>query len=71
VNDVALQETYLPEGTFTAGLAETIVPPESVFVLGDNRGNSTDSRVFGAVEIDSIVGQAFVRVWPLGAIGGI
>lgn len=71
VNGLALDEPYLPDGTFTAGLAETIVPPDSVFVLGDNRGNSTDSRVFGAVEVDSIVGQAFVRVWPLGDIGGL
>ena len=71
VNGVALEETYLPGGTFTAGLPETIVPPDSVFVLGDNRGNSTDSRVFGAIPIDTIVGQAFVRVWPLSAIGGL
>ena len=71
VNGVALEETYLPSGTFTAGLPETIVPQDSVFVLGDNRGNSTDSRVFGAIPDDSIVGQAFVRVWPLDTIGGL
>ncbi|MEM9033921.1 MAG: signal peptidase I [Actinomycetota bacterium] len=71
VNGAPLEEAYLPEGTFTAGLSETVVPADSVFVLGDNRGNSTDSRVFGAITIDSIVGQAFVRVWPLNSIGGL
>lgn len=71
VNDVAVEEDYLPAGTYTAGLAEVVVPGDSVFVLGDNRGNSTDSRVFGPIPIDSIVGQAFVRVWPLNAIGGL
>jgi signal peptidase I len=33
-------------------------------VLGDNRGNSADSRVIGPVPIDSIVGRAIARVWP-------
>lgn len=40
-----------------------------VFVLGDNRNNSTDSRVFGPIEQDTIVGRAFLKVWPLGDLG--
>ncbi|MEO0495235.1 MAG: signal peptidase I [Actinomycetota bacterium] len=39
------------------------------FVLGDNRDNSTDSRAFGPIEEDTIVGRAFLKVWPLGDLG--
>lgn len=39
------------------------------FVMGDNRGNSTDSRVFGPIPEDTIVGRAFLKVWPLGDLG--
>ncbi|MAJ89587.1 MAG: signal peptidase I [Acidimicrobiaceae bacterium] len=39
------------------------------FVLGDNRNNSTDSRSFGPIEEDAIVGRAFLKVWPLGDLG--
>ena len=39
------------------------------FVLGDNRDNSTDSRSFGPIEEDAIVGRAFLKVWPLGDLG--
>ena len=39
------------------------------FVLGDNRNNSTDSRVFGPIHEDVIVGRAFLKVWPLSELG--
>ena len=38
-------------------------------MMGDNRPNSTDSRDFGPIPKDSIVGRAFLKVWPLGDIG--
>ena len=41
----------------------TVVPPDSLFVMGDNRDNSLDSRVWGFVPLDDVLGKAFILYW--------
>jgi signal peptidase I len=65
INGQPIKESYLPTGTTTTNLPSTKVPPGQYFVMGDNRGNSKDSRYIGSISGHLIVGRAFVRVWPL------
>lgn len=81
VNDRRLDEPYLPAGTRTGdaqngnnpAIERQTVPDGTVFVMGDNRSNSHDSRYAdrGPIPIDSIVGRAFVLVWPPGDMGSL
>ena len=68
VNDVALDEPYII-GPTTQVLFDVVVPPDSMFVMGDNRGNSRDSRFHleqenGAVPLANVVGRVVFVVWP-------
>lgn len=66
-----LPEPYIDQGITdcVAGCDTVTVPPGSIYVLGDNRNNSSDSRVFGPVKISSIVGKAWLTYWPSDDIG--
>jgi signal peptidase I len=66
VNGRYLIEPYLPFGTVTSDFPPTLVPEGELFVMGDNRGSSRDSRVFGPIPVDTVVGRALVRIWPPG-----
>lgn len=63
VNGKPLDEPYL-QYRDTGDWAPREVPPDSVWVLGDNRANSEDSRYFGEVPLENIKGLAFLRFWP-------
>ena len=76
VNDVALAESYLfanadgPEPTTTTiDPPRWVVPLGEVFVMGDHRSHSADSRAFGAIPVDTIVGRAWLRYWPFDVFG--
>lgn len=70
VNGQPLEEPYLNQET-RGNLAARVVPPLHVFVMGDNRRASNDSRSFGPVHIDNIVGKAWLSYWPPEAIGPV
>ncbi len=70
IDGSSLSEPYL-EGIKVNSFSRYRVPDGYYFVLGDNRGNSQDSRSFGAVPEDDIIGKAWISLWPLSEIGQI
>jgi signal peptidase I len=70
VNGVALTEPYINGGA-RGDMAEQVVPQGSYFVLGDNRANSSDSRAWGYVPEENIIGKAMLSYWPLSELGGV
>jgi signal peptidase I len=72
VNGEAQNESYLnQELPFRGSYGPTEVPEGHIFVMGDNRGNSADSRVFGPLPLENVKGEAFVRFWPISKIGSL
>lgn len=71
VDDQPLDESYLPSyGDGDCGMSDMnplTVPAGEFFVMGDNRPESFDSRSFGTIKSELIVGRAFAIIWPLGA----
>lgn len=67
LNDYDLAQSNLEDRCRIPEMAPTIVEPGHLFVMGDNRPQSFDSRMFGTIEQDLVVGRAFVIIWPLGS----
>jgi signal peptidase I len=72
-NDVKLTETYLPQGTVTEirslTYAKVTLGEKEYYVMGDNRGVSLDSRSFGPVLLEYIIGKVLIRFYPFDQIG--
>ena len=72
INNEVLEEPYLVEGLKTprtGNYYDIHIPEGYVFVMGDNREGSKDSRELGLIPIDKIEGKVLTRIWPLNKIG--
>ena len=71
IDGVAIDEPYLREGSRMDAFGPLTIPEGEVFVMGDNRNQSEDSRRFGTIPVGGIIGRAFIRVWPPSRWGGL
>ena len=74
INDKILEEPYLVNGLKTprtGAYYDVEIPKGYVFVMGDNREGSKDSRELGLIPIEKVEGKVIVRIWPLNKIGKI
>jgi signal peptidase I len=75
VNGTQLQEPYVyreddqPQATETFnGVERWVIPEGQLFLLGDHRGNSSDSREGGPVDVSAVIGRAWLRYWPINTL---
>ena len=77
VNGIALDEPYIfaeagvrqATDPIPGGPSEWLVPQGELFVLGDHRQGSADSRSFGPIEVSQVIGRAWLRYWPIDSVG--
>lgn len=67
IDGTALVEPYKPLEDHSS-TSPVVVPPDSIFVLGDNRAESNDSRLFGPIRESAVIGKVLLVVWPLNSV---
>lgn len=70
VNGSQLSEPYV-QFPDSRSFGQVVVPAGSLYVLGDNRADSEDSRVFGFVSQNQVMGQAIMGIWPAAHLGAL
>lgn len=75
INGEELDESYLQDGVITTSLegvfTDLTVPENCLFVMGDNRSQSTDSRRFGCIPLEKIESKVWIRFWPFDLFGKV
>jgi signal peptidase I len=71
LNGGPVAEPYLADGTEIGDFGPVEIPPGTVFVMGDNRTHSDDSRNYGPIDESQIVGKGLVLIWPPGDMSGL
>ena len=74
INGEELDEPYLQEDVVTSrkgAYYDLVVPEGTLFVMGDNRSKSTDSRSFGCIPIEKVESKVWIRFWPLNLFGEV
>ncbi len=71
IDGTPVNEDYLSTEVYTSDFGPVPVPAGYVFVMGDNRFSSQDSRYFGPIPESEIIGRAFARFWPPTRLGGL
>ncbi|HBV98922.1 MAG: signal peptidase I [Peptococcaceae bacterium BICA1-7] len=68
INGNLVSENYLPAGLEFGSFGPAVIPENSYFMMGDNRNNSDDSRSWGVLPRENIIGKAVLTYWPLNRI---
>lgn len=71
IDGVPLHEPHIPPDTHMADFGPVTLGEGQVFLMGDNRDFSLDSRVFGPISLDDVIGEAFMVIWPPPRVGGL